>query len=353
MQIKTYKAVSMRDALAQVKAELGPQAVIVSTREVKENAYGLMGRPMIEVVAAVDYDAEAHRRTLGAHQGSRPRPQAEEAESRAAVPDRLGQEIVELKEMVRRLMEKSEVREPHPLRDKLLSSGIRESLVDLVLSKLGAKGGMDEVRALLAKLLKVEAPPEKRIRVFLGTTGVGKTTTIAKMAGHAVLTEGSRVALVTLDSYRIGAVDQSRIYARILNIPFFAVTTPGEFRSVLSQLDSVDHVLVDTVGRSPFCSQYIRQLEGFFEGVDACMFLLMPVATRDPEMDTVTRAFSPLKVDRMIFTKADEASGFGGVVTHNMIHRIPISHITTGQRVPEDMEEARLETVIARTLGDA
>jgi len=112
-------------------------------------------------------------------------------------------------------------------------------------------------------------------------------------------------------------------------------------------------VLVDTVGRSPFCSQYIRQLEGFFEGVDACMFLLMPVATRDPEMDTVTRAFSPLKVDRMIFTKADEASGFGGVVTHNMIHRIPISHITTGQRVPEDMEEARLETVIARTLGDA
>jgi flagellar biosynthesis protein FlhF len=90
------------------------------------------------------------------------------------------------------------------------------------------------------------------------------------MAGRAVLSEGRRVALVTLDSYRIGAVDQSRIYARILNIPFLSVTTPGEFRQALSQLDSMDLILVDTMGRSPFCSQYIRQLEGFFEGV-RCM----------------------------------------------------------------------------------
>jgi flagellar biosynthesis protein FlhF len=199
----------------------------------------------------------------------------------------------------------------------------------------------------------VEDPPSGRIRIFLGTTGVGKTTTIAKMAGRAVLSEGKRVALITLDSYRIGAIDQSRIYAKILNIPFFSVTTPPELKTALNQLSSNDLILVDTVGRSAFCAEYVRQLIGFFDGIDACRFLLMPVATRDREMDTITKTFSPLKVDRMIFTKSDEAHTLGSIITHNMIHRTPVSYITTGQRVPEDIEPAGSEKIIARTLGDA
>ncbi|HPC48057.1 MAG TPA: flagellar biosynthesis protein FlhF, partial [Deltaproteobacteria bacterium] len=335
MQIKTYTAASMKDALAQIKAELGPQAVIVSTREIRENPYGLMGRPLIEVVAAVDYDDHTYRKAMGA--GSQGSPRGHSPSSGGAAVDgerRLGEEIVELKEMVKRLMERSSLPQPNPLREKLLERGIRPDIVDLVMSKLDNTRSEDGVRDLLRRLVRVEAPPARKVRIFLGTTGVGKTTTIAKMAARAVLTDGMRVGLVTLDSYRIGAIDQSRIYARILNIPFFSATSPHEFRSALTQLESADLVLVDTVGRSPFRTEYIRQLAGFFEGIEACTFLLMPVATRDREMETITRTFSPLNVDRMIFTKADEAHVFGGVITHNMLHRIAISHITTGQRVP-------------------
>lgn len=354
MQIKTYTAVSMKDALTQIKSELGSNAVIVSTREIRESGYGLMSKPLIEVVAAVDYDQDAFMKRM---HGGKAQAGKGDAWSQGAqflpTPAHIGDEIVELKKMLKQLMNQGMVTPSNPLREKLLSRGVRESLVDLILSKLGGDASEEGVKNLLSKLIRVEDPPSGRIRIFLGTTGVGKTTTIAKMAGRAVLSEGKRVALITLDTYRIGAIDQSRIYAKILNIPFFSVTTPPELKTALNQLSSNDLILVDTVGRSAFCAEYVRQLIGFFDGIDACRFLLMPVATRDREMDTITKTYSPLKVDRMIFTKSDEAHTLGSIITHNMIHRTPVSYITTGQRVPEDIESASSEKIIARTLGDA
>lgn len=355
MQIKTYTAVSMKDALMQIKSELGSNAVIVSTREITESGYGLMSKPLIEVVAAVDYDEDAFIKGMQGKKAQTMKPvdRHQQAALVPAGPGPIGDEIVELKKMIRQLMAQSMKTPFSPLREKLLERGIRENVADLILAKLGNDATEDDLKALLSRLIRVESPPEGRIRIFLGTTGVGKTTTIAKMAARAVLSEGKRVALVTLDSYRIGAIDQSRIYAKILNIPFFSVTTPAELKTALNQLDATDLILVDTVGRSPFCAEYVRQLLGFFDGIDACRLLLMPVAVRDREMDTVTSTFSPLKVDRMIFTKADESHTFGSVVTHNMVHRTPVSYITTGQRVPEDIEVAGTEKIIARTLGDA
>jgi flagellar biosynthesis protein FlhF len=354
MQIRTYTAVSMKDALTQIKSELGSNAVIISTREIKESGYGLMSKPLIEVVAAVDYDNDTFIKRMQGKNARHGTPKAPRHPAPALpVSEHIGDEIVELKKMLKHLMSQSKVAPYSPLRDKLLAGGVRESLADLILSKLGGSATEDRVRELITRLLRVEAPTDERVRIFLGTTGVGKTTTIAKMAARAVMAEGKRVALVTLDSYRIGAVDQSRIYAKILNIPFFSVTTPPEFATAMNQLESTDLILVDTVGRSPFCADHVRQLIGFFDGVKACRFLLMPVATRDREMDTITKAFSPLKIDRMIFTKADEAHSFGGIVTHNMVHRTPVSHITTGQRVPEDIEPACPDKIVACTLGDA
>lgn len=344
----------MKDALAQIKSELGSNAVIVSTREIRESGYGLMSKPLIEVVAAVDYDEGAFSRSVQGRKAQAVKADdGRKAAPGVSVPGHIGDDIVEVKKMLRQLMAQSRMTPANPLREKLLAKGIRESLVDLILSKLGEEATEEGVKNLMSRLIRVEDPTGERIRIFLGTTGVGKTTTIAKMAARAVLSEGKRVALVTLDSYRIGAIDQSRIYAKILNIPFFSVTTPSELRTALNQLDASDLVLVDTVGRSPFCADYVRHLIGFFEGVSACRFLIMPVATRDQEMDTITKAFSPIKIDRMIFTKADEAHTSGSIVTHNMIYRTPVSYITTGQRVPEDMETASIDKIIARTLGDA
>ncbi|MGO9147729.1 MAG: flagellar biosynthesis protein FlhF [Desulfomonilia bacterium] len=354
MQIKTYMAASMKDALSQIKSELGSNAVIISTREIRESGYGLMSKPLIEVVAAVDYDGDGIIKNRQANKAlSNTSDIRNSATATLQAPKQIGDEIVELKKMLKQLMSQSNIAPMSHLREKLITKGIRENLADLIITKLGDDTNEDAVKELLSKLIRVEGPTDERVWIFLGTTGVGKTTTIAKIAARSVLSESRRVALITLDSYRIGAIDQSRIYAKILNIPFFSVTTPSELKSALNQLDSTELILVDTVGRSPFCTEYAHQLIGYFDGIRACRFLLMPVATRDQEMDTITKTFSPLNVDRMIFTKFDEAHVAGSVVTHNLMHRTPISHITTGQRVPEDIEPATPDKIIARTLGDA
>jgi flagellar biosynthesis protein FlhF len=352
-------AASMKDALSQIKSELGSNAVIISTREINESGYGLMSKPLIEVVAAIDYDGDGIIKNKQANKAlsktsyNTSYNTLNPASETLQVPNQIGDEIVELKKMLKQLMSQSNIAPMSHLREKLITKGIRENLADLIIKKLGDDTNEDAVKELLSKLIRVEGPTDERVWIFLGTTGVGKTTTIAKIAARSVLSESRRVALITLDSYRIGAIDQSRIYAKILNIPFFSVTTPSELKSALNQLGSTELILVDTVGRSPFCTEYARQLIGYFDGIKACRFLLMPVATRDQEMDTITKTFSPLNVDRMIFTKFDEAHVAGSVVTHNLMHRTPISHMTTGQRVPEDIEPATPDKIIARTLGDA
>ena len=356
MQIRTYTAASMKDALTRVKSELGSDAVIISTREISDGSYGLMSRPMIEIVAAVDYDDSAFSSAV---KGTKAYTEASDASTVLAgagkKPVHLSDEIVELKQMLKSLMSRSgmNIAEQNPIREKLLSRGLRSNLADLMISKLGQTISEDAIRTLLGKLVRTEPPTDDHIWVFLGTTGVGKTTTIAKIAARASLSEKKRIALLTLDAYRIGAIDQSRIYAKILSIPFFSVTTPSEFKTALNQLESMDLILVDTVGRSPFCNDYIFQLLRYFENIPACTFLLMPVATRDQEMDTITKAYLRLPIDRMIFTKNDEAHYAGSIITHNLIYRTPISYITTGQRVPEDIEDASSTKIIASMLGDA
>ncbi len=354
MQVKTYTANSMKDILSQIKSELGSDAVILSKREIADRTFGLTARPMIEVTAAVDFEVNSSDYRLRSP-GAAPRMQEPGLPAFSASPaGHLADDITELKEMIKELIAHSgmKLHENNPVRKKLLSRGIRPNLVDVLLTKLGAGAEESAVRNLLGKLVKTEEPAASRVWVFVGTTGVGKTTTIAKIAAGGVLNHRRKVGLITLDTYRIGAVDQGRIYAKILNIPFMSVSSVSEFRAALGKMGSLDLVLVDTVGRSALCRDYIPQIRGYLDGIDPCTFLLMPVATRDSEMDAVTRTFSGLDIHRMIFTKADEAIHAGSVITHNLIHRIPVSYITTGQRVPEDIEKASSSTIIHRCLGE-
>ena len=346
----------MKDVLSQIKHDLGSDAVIISKREIRDKTFGMTAQPMIEVTAAIDYDAA----TFDYHiKGLESSPQTLQSHLDPGLPASgathpISDEIIELKAMMKELIEHTgyQLHEKNPLRASLIKKGIRTHLVDLVLSKLAGDPQLETIKGLLKKLIKTTQAPKEKVWILLGTTGVGKTTTMAKIAANSVLHEGRRVGLITLDTYRIGAIDQGRIYAKILNIPFISVTTVSEFKTALSQLDSMDVIIVDTVGRSPFCSDYIPQLSQYFDGISPCKFLLMPVATRDSEMDTTTKTFSKIGINRMIFTKEDEALHTGSIITHNLLYRIPISYITNGQRVPEDIEEASSSRIIDRCLGD-
>ncbi len=346
----------MKDVLSQIKDDLGSEAVIISKREIRDHAFGMTARPMIEVTAAIDYDAAI----FGTHikgpalsviaPQTLVKPRIDEPQTHIPVSE----EIVELKAMMKEIIAQTgmNVHKNSSLRNSLMRRGIRAHLVDILLNKLGKDARIETIRELLQKVVRTNSAVEEKVWVFLGTTGVGKTTTMAKIAARSVLNEGKSVGLITLDTYRIGAIDQGRIYAKILNVPFISVTTAAEFRSALAQLASKDVILVDTVGRSPFCSDYIPQLGQYFDDIATCKFLLMPVATRDSEMNTITKTFAKLGIDRMIFTKEDEAIHTGSMITHNLLYRTPISYITNGQRVPEDIEGACSSKIVERCLGD-
>lgn len=359
MQIKTYKAASMKEVLAQIKTEMGPHAVIVSTRQVKDNSYGLMTKPVVEVTAAVDYD-EMRVASGKPVKAISPAPMPDEVETRPEISaakldiSAMGSEITALKGMMQTLLKATgvEVARENPLRKALLEQGLKASLVDLILSKLGEKASLQSVKGLLSKVVHADPHMPKQIQIVVGTTGVGKTTTIAKLAARAVLNEELKVGLITLDTYRIGAVEQGRIYAKILGVPFLSVTSPEEFKRAVIQLRDKDLVLVDTVGRSAASDEHVVQLKEYCAGVPMAKILAMPVATRDSEMEKVMHTFAPLSIDRMIFTKADEAVTAGTVLSHNLLYRTPIAYITNGQRVPEDIAPASPEMIISMCLGD-
>ncbi|MBN1636956.1 MAG: flagellar biosynthesis protein FlhF [Deltaproteobacteria bacterium] len=351
MQIRTYKAFSMKDVLAKIKTEMGPNALILSTREVKDNSYGTLTKPMIEVTAAVDYDAQLPSQALPSLKPLEKHIPSIHTDSSDIHSITSG--ITELGSMMRRLLKHSGVEQPlNPTREALISQGIKASLVDMMISKLGENTQTGTIKGLLTKLIKTSTPTQSKIWAFFGSTGVGKTTTIAKIAANAALRENQSVGIISLDTYRIGAIEQGRTYSKILNIPFAAAGSVDEFRSALDQLHQKDIILVDTVGRSPLNSNIIDQLQNYFAGMSLCKFLLLPVAIREIEMERTTKTFSSLGIDRVIFTKLDEAMTHGSIITHNLLYRIPLTYITTGQRVPEDIEEADAAKIVALCFGD-
>ncbi len=366
MQIKTYKTFSVKDAINQIKTEMGSDAVILSTREVKDENFGMMAKPMVEVTAAVDYDEEMYQRHVK-KQASHHTYSMNDDVSRKTSDDLsyglgnnidiIASEVNRLSSMVEMLLRHSGVNlgKASLAVDELVSRGMKTSLARLITEKMGEKTDLDSIKDVIKRVIKVVRHPSPRIWVLLGSTGVGKTTTIAKIAARAVINESKKVGLLSLDTYRIGAVEQSRTYAKILNVPFRSVATPSEFRSALARFNSMgmDLVLVDTVGRSLLSDAYIDEFQRFFNGISVYKSLLIPVATREREMESVTRSLLNLGLDSMIFTKADEALTFGSMINHNLVFRIPISYLTVGQRVPEDIEEANASRIVDMFFGEA
>ncbi len=355
MQIKTFTAGNMKDVMSKIKTDLGPDAVILSTREVSDGTFGSLSKAMVEVTAAIDYDAELYdAQNHHAPQHDQPAPDIIDLDNPLSDTSRLEAEIADLSRMMKSLLEHSglSLKQDNPLMDKLLDAGIRPRLAELMLDKMGQKADATTLRGLLEKIIRTADTPQQKVWCFLGTTGVGKTTTVAKIAAHETLKKKKKVGIITLDTYRIGAVEQTRTYAKILDIPFVPATTPEEFKEAVNRLADKDLILVDTVGRSAFHANYISQMKKHLHDIPACKFLLLPVATRDEELDGITKNFSALGIDRIIFTKTDEAVKHGAIISHNLLYRTPLAYLTTGQRVPEDIEPAVAQRILDLCLGD-
>jgi flagellar biosynthesis protein FlhF len=358
MKIKKFTAKTFSEALAMVKKELSQDAVILKTEEKK----GF--RPQVEVTAAVDFEAEGSVRnadcqlrneSLGSQ--SEIRNQKSEIAS-ASYPrfapfsatiaddnavDQLKGEVGALRAMIES-MKNNGYEMSLPPKKRAVLNFLRERAVNeaFALRLCDKTSELSDIPLLLSSDIKIKRHTGTRKAVMLiGPTGVGKTTTIAKLAARAVRA-GKRTAVINLDTYRIGAAEQSRIYARILGIPLTVATNVEEFRSALAGMsESRDVVFIDTTGRNPKDESAISDLASFCKVETPLeLHLLMSANNDDACMIEAYRSYRELPIDYLAFTKIDEAVRFGPIYNLMLVYQKPVAYITTGQQVPGDLEYA-------------
>jgi len=354
MIVRTYTGRTVNEALTKVRAELGDRALIIETRPWKEP--GLLSPRMgYEVVAASD-DEPAQAKTQAAALQQRV------VETAPRTPD-ISAELAAIRREMTRLAAGIPARNDHlgELADELRAHGCPDEILAELDSACGAAGERldperrrDFARLVLARALPPSAPFDwtvPRRLLVVGPTGVGKTTTIAKLAGELVLKRKARIALVTIDTYRVGAQDQLRAFADLLDVPMEVASTPAELARVLARFADRDHVLVDTSGRSPADEARLMELKGFCR---ACPGLSVALAVAGnagrTEFAAAVERFSILPIEHAIVTKLDECAEPGRLYGCLRRHRLPVRWFGTGQEVPDDLVCADPALVVERLL---
>ena len=253
-----------------------------------------------------------------------------------------------------------------PLFTELIDVEIEEDLARELIHKLKSRQPNSTIELTTAKsqlrsMVETEircSPPiaakpgGRRVVALVGPTGVGKTTTIAKLAANFRLRDGIRMGLVTVDTYRIAAVEQLRTYAEIIDLPMKVVTTPREMRRALDELAGLDLVLIDTAGRSPRDELKIQELKSLL--AEACVdevHLVLSLAASPKSLQATAEKFAAAGTTSVILTKLDEAIGLGSLLSAARRIPLPISYLTTGQDVPDDIEHAHAGRIASLALG--
>ena len=370
MPSKIYRAKTMKEALTRVRRDLGGDALIVSSREIRRRRlFGLGPKAVVEVVATDTMPPELEVT-------ARPGPAgAAVLGASANLQTRVGEQLGRLHAMVETLSKSGHIDHllPElpgalvPTYSQLIEADVPEILARRLVRHIAENlepdqlDQPDSIRLALVDALELSIPVAPPIRVIAGTrrvvalvgpTGVGKTTTVAKLAANFKLAHGMRVGLITVDTYRIAAVEQLKTYAEIIDLPLAVVNDPSEMPRALDELGAVDIVFIDTAGRSPRDEVKIRELAEFLLQArpDEVHLVLSAVAGQRSLRSAVER-FAVVQFDRLILTKLDEAESLGGALAVLGLSSRPVSYLTTGQAVPDDIEPAdrkRLARLILR-----
>lgn len=349
MQPNIYRAKTIKEATARVKNSLGPDAMIISTKRLR----GKGGNDLFEISAV---------------------PGGTETYNTISTPfSEVNAQLMSIKEMMILLNHSDSTIEKlmmNPaalsLYAKLIREGVDDHYARNILERTGAlkegshhhadnikKKGIKE----LMNVIDVTDPFEEKnnnqiVAALIGTTGVGKTTTIAKLAAQLMLKAKKKVGLISIDTYRIGAIEQLKTYANILGIPCFQAFKRKDLLFALRKMEGRDVVLIDTAGRSQYDRSRIEELKTMIAGdLTISSHLLLSVGTAQSEMLNTAISFGPLKFQTYIFTKIDEAERFGPIINQIIKLRLPISYITTGQNVPEDIERADKRNILNLLLN--
>ncbi|WP_076351093.1 flagellar biosynthesis protein FlhF [Paludisphaera borealis] len=373
MNARTYRGKTMKEALARVRRDLGGDAVILAAREVRRRRlFGLGPRGGIEVEASLTMPADPLAAAVRAPASAVSRASA----SASSPPTGLGSELGRIHTMVETLSRQGRLdhwmldlpSELTPIYGRLLEADVPELLARQLVRMVADAATPEDlatpgdalraVREALEDALAI-APPiravsgARRVVALVGPTGVGKTTTAAKLAARFKLRQGLRVGLLTVDTYRIAAIEQLKTYADIIDLPLAVGRDPESARQAIDELGDVDLVLVDTAGRSPRDEPKIQELGELLARIRPDeVHLVLSAATSQRSLRAAADQFAPARPDRLLLTKLDEAESLGALAAILGRADRPVSYLTTGQSVPDDIEEADRSRLARLILGE-
>lgn len=377
MRVKRFTAATQQEAMMKVKMDMGKEAVILHTRKFKDGGwlFGLFSKVMFEITAAIE-DAPTIPPSLAAVPLSQALAAADTAvagQSLADVPVlpvndeiELREDIQEMKQMLNEVMSQIDLSQdvknyPKPLQKYyqiLIDNEVEEKLVKKIFKDLMKRLCQEEIqdddcvkKAMehqIIKILKKSKPISFKKQgfhqqsvVLIGPTGVGKTTTIAKLAATFSIVDKKKVALITADTYRVAAVEQLKTYGEIMGISVDVVFTPAELQAAISRHPEKDLILIDTAGRSHKNSEQMVELKSFLDIAEPSdIFLVLSATTKSKDMTEIVNSYSDIPLTRLVFTKLDETSSFGAILNVIAGTQKNLSYITVGQNVPDDIEVA-------------
>ena len=383
MKVKKFYGETTEEAVDKVRRELGANAIILHEKEVlPQGIWRFFKRPSVEIVAAREEQVKNHRKEIKKEEkvlvydrmGTGNPPALREKND-----DALSKELKDMKKILNTLVqEKNEGNFPtvlqgvhqKPILDlykQLKLQDVQESIIeDLIedLKKIITEQDSQEVlsrkirqilkQKLEEKVIMKDFKPKSKNVVFVGPTGVGKTTTIAKLAARFALEEGKKVGMISADTYRIAAVEQLKTYGEILSIPIKIVYEPGEIKNTLESFSDRDLVLVDTAGRSHRNEEQIKELQELLDSMeDKEIYLVLSATSSTKDLQVITKHYEFLKDYKIIFTKTDEATTYGGILNSAIENDKPVLYLTNGQSVPDDIENASVEKLIALFTEEA
>ncbi len=361
----------MQEALAMVRRDMGPRACVLQTREVRGGwMQWIGGSRLIEVVASnsVSVPSRLPARSRAPKSVASPAVASPPAQSGVDLANQISQLQSQVQDLCRRTTLSAAPGLPDALFQLftgLIEADVHEDLARNLVDRVRQDAAPEELadasllKERLARLIEESIPiagpiqitaGRRRMVALVGPTGVGKTTTIAKLAANYRLREKRRVGLITVDTYRIAAVEQLRTYADIIDLPMEIVATPDEMHQAVARMANLDLILMDTAGRSPRDEVKIQELKSMLaEAMPDEVHLVLSSVASAGTLSKMAEQFATVGTTALLLTKLDEASSLGNLLPLLRSSRLPLSYLTHGQNVPDDIapaESARLARIV-------